>query len=355
MARAIEVAANARFNTSPNPGVGCVLVRHGNILAEGWTQPPGKPHAEIMALNACDDAHGATAYVTLEPCAHTGRTGPCAGALIDAGVTRVVAALEDPFDRVSGEGFKRLQDAGVEVTTGVMASEARELHAGFLSRIERGRPWMTLKIAASLDGATALANGQSQWITNAQARADVHWMRAASDVVLTGAGTVVADNPRLTARLDSELNIDQPRAVVVDSQFRSPVASHVFQRHSLLYTAPSVSVDSQLPVEHATLPERDGGGLDLQALMADLGTREVNTVMVEAGAVLSGACVRAGLVDRLVVYQAPRLMGSGTRGMFDLGELTRMDQVIDLQLIDAQYIGDCSKMVFALPSLSQEY
>lgn len=348
MARAISVAGHARYSTSPNPGVGCVLVRDGRVIGEGWTQPPGQMHAEIMALNACEDARQSTAYTTLEPCAHTGRTGPCCDALIEAGVSRVVAALQDPFAEVSGRGFARLAEAGVEVAVGCMADQARELHAGFLSRVERGRPWVTVKIAASLDGATALANGHSQWITGSEARADVHRLRAASDVIVTGAGTVVADNPRLNARSDVSDRVTQPRAVVLDSGLRSPANSQVLQRDSLVYTREHTVVGDAVAFEHATLPVDASGGLDLSALLADLSRRSVNTVMVEAGAELSGAFIQSGLADRLVLYQAPRLMGADARGMLDLGGLTRMDQVIDLELLGRQQVGNCSKMTFAL-------
>lgn len=350
MARALAVAERARCNTSPNPAVGCVLVRDGQVVAEGWTQPPGGPHAEIVALKNCANPAGTTAYTTLEPCAHHGRTGPCCDALIKAGVSKVVAALQDPFDQVSGQGFARLRAAGVEVVVGVMEDEARKLHAGFMSRLERGRPWVTLKIAASLDGATALANGQSKWITCAKARADVHLLRACSDVVVTGVGTVIADDPMLTARPDSDLSVSQPRTVVLDSELRAPLTSNVYQRNSLVYTLPGTPVPADAVFEHAVLPAVEGNGLSLSALLADLNSRDINDVMVEAGADLSGAFIRAGLVDRLVLYQAPRLMGCGARGMVDLGQLTRMDQVVDLELLESHRVGECTKMVFGFRS-----
>ncbi|MFK8030766.1 MAG: bifunctional diaminohydroxyphosphoribosylaminopyrimidine deaminase/5-amino-6-(5-phosphoribosylamino)uracil reductase RibD [Gammaproteobacteria bacterium] len=346
MTRALEVAQKARFNASPNPAVGCVLVRDGVVVGEGCTQPPGGPHAEIVALNNCDDTHGTTAYTTLEPCAHYGRTGPCCDALIEAGVSRVVAALEDPFEQVRGEGFARLRAAGVEVVVGVLEDQARTLHAGFITRLETGRPWVTVKIAASLDGATALANGQSKWITCSKARADVHRMRACSDVVVTGAGTIVADDPMLTARVDSDWPLTQPRAVVLDSRFRSPAEAHVMQRDSLVYTLADVEVPADALFEHAVLPPDDVAGLSLSALLDDLGSRNVNDVMVEAGAQLSGGFIRAGLADRVVLYQAHKLMGSRSRGMVDLGELTRMDEVIDVELLDTHRLGECTKIVF---------
>ncbi len=343
------IAERARYSASPNPGVGCVLVKDGHIVAEGWTQPPGGAHAEIVALDKCDDAKGTTAYVTLEPCAHTGRTGPCSEALVKAGVCKVVAALEDPFPQVSGSGFARLRAAGVDVQTGLLEDQARKVHAGFLCRQRTGRPYVRLKIAASLDGATALANGQSKWITCDAARADVHEQRAISDVVVTGVGTVVADNPMLTARLESDLTLTQPRTAVLDSDFRSPPESHVFKRHSLVYTLASTEVPEGVVFEHATLPaSTDRQGLDLKVLLDDLGRRGINNVLVEAGATLSGAFVRQNLVNELVLYQAPRLMGSAARGMLDLGTLTSMAEVIDLNLVSSTQIGSCTKMIFNL-------
>lgn len=348
MTRAIEVARRGRYTASPNPGVGCVLVRDSSIVGEGWTQRPGEPHAEIVALANCADPSGTTAYVTLEPCAHHGRTGPCCDALIEAGVTRVIAAIEDPFPEVGGQGFARLRAAGIDVQVGLLADEARALHAGFIHRQQTGRPLVRVKIAASLDGATALANGQSKWITCDQARADVHELRAASDVVVTGAGTIIADDPQLTARnLATDVEVTQPRAVVLDSTLRSPLSARVFQRDSLLYTLETTAVPNDVAFEHKTLPvAEDGIGLSLAALLDDLGRCEINEVLVEAGAQLSGAFIRAGLANELVVYQAPRLMGQGARTMVDLGELTSMDQVIDLILIESTRVGTCTKMVF---------
>ncbi len=348
MRRALELATRGSYSASPNPSVGCVLVRDSRIIGEGWTQRPGEPHAEIMALASCSDPVGTTAYVTLEPCAHRGRTGPCCDALIEAGVSRVVAAIEDPFPQVSGQGFARLRDAGIDVEIGLLADEARKLHRGFIHRQVTGRPLVRVKIAASLDGATALANGKSKWITCAQARADVHELRAASDVVVTGAGTVIADDPQLTARgLAPDLEVTQPRAVVLDSTLRSPLSAQVFQRRSLVYTALSATVPDGVEFEHASLPADDSGtGLNLAALLDDLGRRQINEVMVEAGPQLSGAFIRAGLADQIVVYQAPRLMGQGARGMVDLGEITSMDQVIDLELLEATRVGTCTRMVF---------
>ena len=348
MARAIEVARRGQYAAAPNSSVGCVLVRDARIVAEGWTQRPGLPHAEIVALSNCADPAGTTAYVTLEPCAHYGRTGPCVDALIKAGVNRVVAALKDPFPEVGGKGIQRLQAAGIDVRVGLLADEASELHAGFIRRQLSGRPFVRVKIAASLDGATALANGQSKWITCEQARADVHALRAASDVVVTGAGTVIADDPMLNARLDTELDMVQPRAVIMDSTLRSPPTAKVFQRNSLVFTLAATPVTDDVAFEHAILPAAsNGSGLDLSALLDELGRREINDVLVEAGAGLSGAFIQAGLADRLVIYQAPRLMGQGARGMVDLGQLTSMDQVIDLELIESTRVGSCTKMEFA--------
>lgn len=348
MRRALALARLAAYSVSPNPSVGCVLTRADAIVGEGWTQPPGGAHAEIKALSTCTDPRGTTAYVTLEPCAHTGRTGPCCEALIEAGVARVVAAIEDPFEAVRGRGLARLREAGVDVQLGLLADEARRHHAGFLTRVATGRPFVRVKIAASLDGATALSNGESKWITGEAARRDVHWLRAASDAVVTGVGTVIADNPMLTARLDQShtepLRVTQPRAVLLDSDFSSPPQSNLLQRDSLVFTAPDTDVPAGA-FEQAALP-RAGRGLDLGALLDELGRRQHNEVLVEAGPRLTGAFIEARLLDELIVYQAPRLMGAGARTMANIGPFSSMDDVIQLTPVASERVGDCTKMTF---------
>lgn len=325
MARALAQAAKALVISSPNPRVGCVLTdAHGQVLGEGHTQRAGGPHAEVMALR---DAHakghsvaGATAWVTLEPCSHHGRTGPCCDALIASGIGKVVAAISDPNPRVAGQGFERMRAAGIAVEVGPGGSESRELNLGFFSRMVRRQPWVRVKAAASLDGHTALPNGASQWITGEAARADGHAWRARGSAVLTGVGTVLADNPRLDVRLAPNATdlARQPALVIVDSTLRTPPDARLFdvaERPVWFYTA---STDAS---RTAALAARGAdvrcladaqGRVDLQGLMADLARREVNELHVEAGHQLNGALMRAGVVDEWLLYLAPKLLGAGT-------------------------------------------
>jgi diaminohydroxyphosphoribosylaminopyrimidine deaminase/5-amino-6-(5-phosphoribosylamino)uracil reductase len=347
MALALRLAELGLNGTSPNPRVGCVLVRDGQVVGEGWHQRAGTPHAEVHALNqAGARARGATAYVTLEPCSHHGRTPPCAEALIAAGVGRVVAALRDPNPQVAGRGLAQLQAAGITVDCGLMEEPARELNIGFVSRMTRGRPWVRAKAAASLDGRTALANGVSQWITGPAARQDVQAWRARACAMLTGVGTVLADDPRLNVR-DIETP-RQPLRVVVDSQLRTPPHAKILHGGALIVCAqddaPKRQALQAAGAEVLALPGADGR-VDLARLLQSLAEREVNELMVEAGAGLNGALLAAGLVDELVLYLAPMLLGDTARGLFALPALTKMDARKDLILRDVRLVGQDMRVI----------
>jgi diaminohydroxyphosphoribosylaminopyrimidine deaminase/5-amino-6-(5-phosphoribosylamino)uracil reductase len=341
MARALQLAANGAWTTRPNPVVGCVIARGSEVLGEGWHARAGGPHAEVVALGAAGAAaRGATAYVTLEPCAHTGRTGPCADALVDAGIGRVVAAMRDPFPQVDGAGFARLAAAGIEVASGLMEREARALNRGFLSRIERGRPWLRVKLGMSLDGRTALASGESKWITGVPAREDVMRWRARSDALLTGSGTVLADDPQLTVRIPGaevvpplRVVLDPGLATVARGRIRGPEAP------TLYLHAPDAKPPRGVDVERASVPAR-GHDLDLGAVLALLAGRGIGEVQVEAGATLAGAFLRAGLVDELLVYVAPVLLGGEARPLFGGLGIADMASRFRLELIETRQVGD---------------
>lgn len=351
MARALQLAERGLFTTTPNPRVGCVLVRDGTIIGEGWHAKAGEPHAEINALSAAamkvshrKTAHGVTAYVTLEPCAHHGRTPPCADALITAGVARVVAAMQDPNPLVAGQGLARLAAAGIVAESGLMEDVARELNIGFVSRMTHGRPWVRLKIAASLDGKTALANGRSQWITGPDARRHAHGWRARSCAMLTGIGTVRDDNPRLTVRL-AEIGATprQPLRVVVDSRLEISPDAAILQGDNCLIACAVDSADksAQLHAQGAeilVLPNPQGK-VDLPALIKELGQRGINEVMVEAGLKLNGSLLREGCVDELLIYQAPVLLGDTARGMADFGTLTELAGAKRLNVLECRPVG----------------
>jgi diaminohydroxyphosphoribosylaminopyrimidine deaminase / 5-amino-6-(5-phosphoribosylamino)uracil reductase len=347
---ALQLAQQALTLTSPNPRVGCVICSpDGTILGQGHTQKAGGPHAEVMALRDAQaqghDVKGATAYVTLEPCSHHGRTGPCCDTLIQAGIGKVVASLPDPNPLVAGQGFARLRAAGIEVEVGAGAAESRELNIGFFSRMVRKRPWVRLKIAASLDGTTALHNGQSQWITGAAARADGHAWRARACAILTGSGTLLYDNPRLDVRMVATER--QPHVVVVDSQLQTPVHAAVFDtaRKVLIYTlrndthtiaalqAHGATVITQ--PAHATPPHSN---INLTAMLQDLAQHEINELHVEAGHTLNGALLQAGLVDEILVYLAPTLLGTGA-GMIRISPLTALTQATPLRFISSTSVG----------------
>jgi diaminohydroxyphosphoribosylaminopyrimidine deaminase/5-amino-6-(5-phosphoribosylamino)uracil reductase len=348
MAQALRLAERGLYTTSPNPRVGCVLVRENSVLGEGWHERAGEPHAEVHALRAAGTlARGATAYITLEPCSHHGRTPPCADALIAAGVSRVIAAMQDPNPLVAGQGLQKLRAAGIEVECGLMETAARELNIGFVSRMTRGTPWVRSKIAASLDGCTALANGTSKWITGAAARRDVQHWRARSCAVLTGISTVLADDPQLNVR---EINNGrQPLRVVLDSELRiSPKAKILQGEQTLIYTASSDAAKQQaIKVCGADVVAVAGadGKVDLSAVLRDLGQRGINEVLVEAGRTLNGALLKAGLVDELVLYLAPQLLGDAARGLADLGELTQLQQRVALQWNDVRQVGNDLRVV----------
>ena len=326
MQLALEQAAKGLFITTPNPRVGCVIVRDAQVLAVGHTQPAGFAHAEAHALhNAATrgiDVRGATVYVTLEPCSHHGRTPPCADALINAGISRVVAAVTDPNPLVAGQGLERLRSAGIDVLTGVLEQQAREMNIGFFSRIERGRPWVRMKIAASLDAGTALMNGESQWITGEAARNDGHLWRAQACAILTGIGTVEQDDPQMTVR--SVATPRQPRRIVVDSQLQiSPSAKILQGGGTWIFAAKSEANREarlrELGAEVIVLPDANGK-VDLTELMRELGRRQINELHVEAGFKLNGSLLREGLVDELLLYLAPFLLGPA-QGMANLPEL----------------------------------
>ncbi len=347
MARALQLAARGLNTTAPNPRVGCVLITDGLIVGEGWHERAGGPHAEIHALQkvgAGNTAQGATAYVTLEPCSHYGRTPPCADALIAAGVARVVAAMQDPNPLVAGQGLARLQTAGIEVACGLLENEARELNIGFISRMTRGRPWVRLKVATSLDGKTALANGRSQWITGVDARRDVHAWRARSCAMLTGIGTVRDDNPQLNVR-DIQAT-RQPLRVVVDSRLEISPDAAMLEGGNCLIAAASNQPDKGVRLqglqakgaEVIFLPNAQGK-VDLPGLMQELGRRGINEVMVEAGLKLNGSLLREGCVDELLLYQAPMLLGDAARGMADIGELVELAQAQRLMVVERRPVG----------------
>lgn len=340
MARALRLAERGRFTARPNPVVGCVIAQHDRLVGEGWHQRTGGPHAEVFALRqAGAEARGATAYVTLEPCAHHGRTPPCALALIEAGVARVVAAMRDPFPKVDGGGFALLREAGIEVAEGLMATQARELNLGFLSRVERGRPWVRVKLAASLDGRTAMADGSSKWITGEAAREDVQRWRARAGAILTGAGTVLADDPQLTVRLH-DAEVIPPLRVVLDSRLRSLECSRVREggAPTLYLHDAAISAPDAADAEFSSVSCIDGR-LDLAAVLALLADRGINEVHTEAGATLCGALLKAGLVDELLLYQAPILLGEQGRPLLDGMDITRMDQQRRLRVVDQRQVG----------------
>ena len=341
MARALRLAERAAFTTRPNPMVGCVIAHGEDVVGEGWHQRKGGPHAEVFALRAAGErARGATAYVTLEPCAHTGSTGPCADALIAAGVARVVGAMRDPFPQVDGAGFEKLRAAGIVVESGLMEAQARELNRGFLSRIERGRPWLRVKLASSLDGRTAMASGDSKWISGEAARRDVQQWRARSGALLTGAGTVLADDPQLTVRLDDGSDFLPPLRVVLDPGLATVARGRVREGDALtLYLhAPEAKPPRGLQADHVAVPV-DKGRFDLDAVLRLLATRGINEVQVEAGATLAGAFLAAGLVDELLLYIAPVLLGERARPLFDGLHIDAMAERLRLRTVDSRSIG----------------
>jgi diaminohydroxyphosphoribosylaminopyrimidine deaminase/5-amino-6-(5-phosphoribosylamino)uracil reductase len=349
MSRALDLAARGLCSTDPNPRVGCVIARDGEMLAEGWHQRAGEAHAEPQALaQAGEGARGATAYVTLEPCSHQGRTASCADALVEAGLSRVVGAIADPNPMVNGQGFERLKAAGIQVDTGLAREQAEELNAGFFKRMRERRPWIRVKLALSLDGKTALQDGSSQWITGEASRLDVQEWRARSSAVMTGIGTLLADDPSLNVRLDQHPR--QPMRVIVDSHWRTPPGARSLALPGRVLIAGCDDFDippalRETQAELLSLP-RTGERVDLRALLAALAERAVNELQVEAGATLAGALVDAGLVDELLIYQAPMLLGGGSREAFAFGPLSAMDQRIELQKIESLALGSDLRLRF---------
>jgi len=351
MARALKLAQRGRYTTPPNPNVGCVIVKEGEIVGEGFHFRAGEPHAEVHALRmAGERARGATAYVTLEPCSHHGRTPPCCEALINAGVARVVAAMQDPNPQVARRGLYRLAQEGIEVSHGLMMSEAERLNRGFLKRMRTGFPYIQLKLGASLDGRTAMANGESQWITSPEARRDVQRLRAESHAILTSSATVLADDPALTVRWDelgadtqaryAQADLRQPVRIVVDSQNRVTPAHRLVQQPGETWFARTRADERQWPdgVRHILVPEHNGH-LDLVSMMMLLGRQQINSVWVEAGAQMAGALLQAGLVDELIVYLAPKLLGSEARGLCVLPGLESLAAAPQLKFTEIRQVG----------------
>jgi diaminohydroxyphosphoribosylaminopyrimidine deaminase / 5-amino-6-(5-phosphoribosylamino)uracil reductase len=346
MARALELAARGLYTTDPNPRVGCVITREGRVIGEGWHARAGEPHAEVLALSAAGPhARGSTVFVTLEPCSHTGRTPPCADALIAAGVARVVCCSVDPNPRVAGAGIERLQAAGVAVSVGALAAEARELNVGFFSRFERGRPWVRLKLAMSLDARTAPASGETRWISGEASRADVQAWRARSGAILTGAGTVRADDPRLDVRLAYGSWVRQPLRVLLDPMLTCTSGAKLFQGEgALVFAAMDAPQRSQGPARVERLP-RAAGGLDLRAVMTRLTALEINELLVECGPRLAGAFVSSQLVDELILYVAPSLLGADAAPLLQVSGLGSSGSLPGFEFKDVRRIGADLRLV----------
>jgi len=343
MARALQLAARGLCTTPPNPRVGCVIVKGDEIIAETWHQRAGEPHAERLALQlAGEAARGATVYLNLEPCCHQGRTPPCTDYLIDAGVARVVAGMQDPNPQVAGGGIAILRSVGIDVDVGLMETESTQLNKGFVKRMRSGRPWVVLKLGASLDGRTAMASGESRWITGEAARRDVHRLRARSSAILTGIGTVLADDPSLTARVEGITR--QPLRVIVDSNLSIPLDARLFGQEGGVLVATAADEHDfaenfkgrEVDISH--IPGRDGT-VDLVGLMDQLAQREINEVLVESGPTLAGALLEAGVVDELVLYMSPSLLGTDARGMFRLPAIKELAQRVEVEITDLRLVG----------------
>lgn len=349
MAKAIKLAEKGRYTTDPNPNVGCVLVMDGKVIAEGWHSKAGGDHAEIAALKKTADAKGCTAYVTLEPCSHYGRTGPCCDVLIDAGVRRVVVAMKDPNPLVTGKGLKKMQESGLLVECGALEQEAEALNKGYIKRMTTGLPFVRSKLGMSLDGRTAMVSGESQWITSSLSRADVQKLRAESSVILTGIKTVLADDPSLNVRL--EVDVKQPVRVILDSSLQTPLNAKMssLSGESWIFTC---SDDEQKikNLEEAGFQvfqiNNKDRQLDLNAVMIFLGQKQINTVLVEAGAILNGALLGQSLVDEWVVYMAPCLLGDQGRGLFHLPGMQKMKDKKQLNMVAVRQVGPDLRLVF---------
>jgi len=343
MARALTLARRGLYGTDPNPRVGCVLVDNGAIVGEGWHERAGEAHAEVIALEAAGGrARGATAYVTLEPCCHHGRTAPCTDALLHAGIGRMVAAMPDPNPQVAGKGLKQLRDAGVIVDCGLLEAEARALNPGFIQRMTQGRPFVRVKLAMSLDGRTALASGESRWLTGEAARQDVQRLRARASAILTGIGTLLADDPNLNVRLPEAER--QPLRVILDTTLCTPPTAQTLRLPGsvLIFTAvadAALHAPLQAAGAEIVVTPRAEQGLNLRAVMAELTRRECNEIHVECGPILAGALLQAGLLDELVVYMAPVLLGDKAHGLFQLPELARMSERTALEVVETRAVG----------------
>lgn len=353
MAHALQLAERGKYTTHPNPRVGCVIVKDDKIIGEGWHRRAGEAHAEVEALaQAGSNARNATAYVTLEPCCHHGRTPPCTAALISSGIRRVVAAMVDPSPRVAGKGIEQLRSAGIEVETGVCHIQAEALNPGHIMRACEQRPYIRCKLAMTLDGRTATVTGESKWITSTEARRDVQKIRARSAAIMTGSGTILADNPRLTVRYDEvsdiqlEIDVDaleQPWRIVIDSRLKTPVTSRIFDTTGRILVAcctENADTRAQLEDKGAVVKSfpRNDGKVDLMSLMHELADMNINEVLLEAGPVLSGAMLQAGLIDELILYVAPRLLGDAAQGLFALPGLDTMAQATALEIIDIRAV-----------------
>ena len=350
MARAIQLAEKGLYSTQPNPRVGCVIVRDGQIVGEGYHRKAGGPHAEIYALRqAAEKAKGATVYVSLEPCSHQGKTPPCADALIDAGVKRVLCAMQDPNPQVSGQGLEKLRKAGIEVVSGILLAQAQALNPGFIKRMQTGLPYVRVKLAMSLDGRTAMASGESKWITGESARADVQRLRARSSVILTGSATVLADDPSMNVRvsaddLGTEIDPVQPLRAVIDSQLKVSPHSQIFNLpgNSCVFTCEENNADKGFRKEQLVVVKESAsqaGKVDLLAVFEYLAQQQSNEVHIEAGSQLCGALLNENLVDEIIVYMAPHIMGDSARGLFHLPNIVKMQQRIDVEIKDIRAIG----------------
>lgn len=359
MAQAIRLARKGLYTTDPNPRVGCVLVNNGEIVGEGWHRKVGEPHAERIAIAHADEqTRGATAYVTLEPCCHQGKTPPCTLGLLEAGVTRVVAAMQDPNPLVAGKGLAMLAEKGVEVASGLLQADAAKLNPGFIKRMSSGLPWVRCKLAMSLDGRTAMASGESAWITGEDARQDVQRLRARSSAVVTGIGTLLADNPSMNVRLAPEDlpgvetadYLRQPLRVVLDTSLRIPENARLLslQGPIQIFHDHGDEAKAQRLQDTDVAVAKLKGGLDLPRVMGELARQEVNEVLIEAGSTLAGAAMQAGIIDELIVYMAPHLMGDQARGLFHLPGLEKMADRIELEIEDIRKVGKDFRMTATL-------
>lgn len=340
MIRALELARRGLLTTDPNPRVGCVIVNQGEVVGEGWHQYAGQAHAEVNALiHAGERARGSTVYVTLEPCCHVGRTPPCADTLVNSGVERVVVAMEDPNPLVSGKGLHRLKEAGVMTQSGLFKHEAMQLNPGFIKRMQTGRPLIRSKIAMSLDGRTAMASGESKWITGPESRKDVHKIRARSSAIATGSGTLLADNPSLTARLDDpSIHLRQPSRILLDSRLTSSPDAKFFTINDDWHLLTSQKPDQEVRARIHQL-KSSSTGVDLEAVADWLGANAFNEVLFECGAILNGALLASGIVDEWIIYMAPKILGDRGRGIFHLPLLESLSEAPDLKLIDSRQVG----------------